>query len=86
MLQHRNQLTSNAGFIYQPIGNLIDPGLTRREMEIMSYISFPDKIIAALLNISIRTVINHSVSIRRKTGCLSKGELIRYAANKQIIN
>lgn len=69
-----------------PYDLLINPGLTTRELEIMKYIVFPDKIIAALLNISIRTVVNHSVNIRSKTGCKSKSELVMYAAKQQYVN
>jgi DNA-binding CsgD family transcriptional regulator len=69
-----------------PYEILINPGLTSREKEILKHIVFPDKIIAALLNISIRTVVNHSVNIRLKTGCKSKSELVMYAATQQYVN
>lgn len=86
MLQQRNQSTLIIGLGEKPYDLLIDPGLTRREKEILKYITCSDKIIAHLLNISIRTVVNHSVNIRQKTGCRSKGELIDYAAQSKIVN
>ncbi|WP_407430604.1 LuxR C-terminal-related transcriptional regulator [Arcticibacter sp.] len=44
----------------------------------LNHITYPDKIIADKLHISIRTVVNHSVSIRRKTGLRSKAEMTAY--------
>ncbi len=86
MLHTRNQSTLIVGLFDKPYDLYVDPGLTRREKEILNIIMLPDKIIADLLNISIRTVVNHSVNIRIKTKCRSKGELIRYATRNQVIN
>jgi len=86
MIQGRNHATLIVGLGEKSYDLLVDPGLTKREKEILKYITCSDKIIAHLLNISIRTVVNHSVNIRQKTGCKSKGELIHYAANSTLVN
>ena len=87
MISTGYQSTLIVGLNDKPYDILVDPGLTRREEAILKYITCSDKIIAHLLNISYRTVVNHSVNIRLKTGCRSKGELIDYAANRnQVIN
>jgi DNA-binding CsgD family transcriptional regulator len=87
MIQGRNQSTLIVGLLDKPYDICVDPGLTKREEEILKYITESDKMIAHLLNISYRTVVNHSVKIRLKTGCKSKGHLIDYAAKRnQVIN
>lgn len=86
MLQQGKHSTLIIGLGEKSYELFIDPGLTERENQILSMITLSDKMIAHLLNISIRTVINHSVNIRRKTGCQSKGELVRYATQNQIVN
>jgi FixJ family two-component response regulator len=52
--------------------------LTRREAEILNLLRTgkPNKVIAALLDISVRTVEGHRASIMTKTGTRSLGELI----------
>lgn len=86
MLQERKLAINISGLCNKPYDLLIDPGLTKREQEILSNITLSDKIIALILHISERTVINHSVNIRRKTGCRSKAELADYAAQTKIVN
>jgi two-component system CheB/CheR fusion protein len=56
-------------------------GLTARQREIMDLIlaGHPNKIIAADLGISQRTVENHRASIMRKTGAKSLPALVRLA-------
>ena len=52
--------------------------LTRRETEVLNLLRTgkPNKVIAALLDISVRTVEGHRASIMTKTGTRSLGELI----------
>lgn len=52
--------------------------LTRREMEVLELLrkGKPNKVVAALLNISVRTVEGHRASIMSKTSARSLGELI----------
>lgn len=88
MIQARKQSTLIVGIIDKPYDLLVNPGLTRREKEVLALISLSDKLIADVLSISYRTVVNTSVNIRRKTGCRSKGELIEYATTikHQVVN
>lgn len=69
-----------------PYELLVNPGLTKRQKEILENITLLDKVIAYNLNISIRTVVNHSVKIREKTGCRSKAELAEYATILKMVN
>lgn len=52
--------------------------LTKREKEVLDLIRTgkPNKVIAAILNISVRTVEGHRATIMSKTGAKSLGELI----------
>lgn len=52
--------------------------LTKREMEVLNLLRTgkPNKLIAAALNISVRTVEGHRATIMAKTGARSLGELI----------
>jgi DNA-binding CsgD family transcriptional regulator len=86
MSQLREHSKLIVGISDVPFDLIVNPSLTQREKEILKYIRSPDKLIADHLNISIRTVINHSVSIRRKTGLRSKAELAYYTAHKHLIN
>jgi DNA-binding NarL/FixJ family response regulator len=86
MNQTREHSKLIVGISDVPFDLIVDPLLTEREKEILKYIRSPDKIIAFDLNISYRTVVNHLVSIRRKTGCRSKAELAYYTARKHLIN
>ncbi|MBI5649937.1 MAG: response regulator transcription factor [Chloroflexi bacterium] len=62
-------------------------GLTDREREILQLIAegHATKKIAALLNVSGRTVQNHRAHIMEKLGMHNRSELIRYALEKGII-
>lgn len=86
MIHHRENSKLTVGVSNIPYELLIDPGLTAREKQILSKITLLDKLIADTLNISIRTVVNHSVSLRRKTGCKSKAELAEYATIIKMVN
>ena len=52
--------------------------LTKRELEILNLLRTgrPNKVIASILNISVRTVEGHRASIMSKTGAHSLGQLI----------
>jgi len=52
--------------------------LTKRELEVLNLLRTgkPNKLIAAALNISVRTVEGHRATIMAKTGARSLGELI----------
>jgi DNA-binding NarL/FixJ family response regulator len=86
MSQLREHSKLIVGISEVPFDLIVNPLLTQREKEILKYIRSPDKNIAYDLNISYRTVVNHMVSIRKKTGCKSRSELAYYTASKQLIN
>jgi DNA-binding CsgD family transcriptional regulator len=86
MNQTRQHSKLIVGISDVPFDLIVNPSLTQREKEILKYIRSPDKNIAYDLNISYRTVVNHMVSIRRKTGCKSKSELAYYMARTHLIN
>ncbi len=62
-------------------------GLTDREREVLQLIAegHTNKEIATLLNLSVRTVQNHRAHIMEKLGMHDRGELIKYAIQKGII-
>lgn len=62
-------------------------GLTDREREVLQLIAegHTNKEIADLLNLSVRTVQNHRAHIMEKLGMHDRGELIKYAIQKGII-
>ncbi len=62
-------------------------GLTDREREVLQLIAegHTNKAIADLLNLSVRTVQNHRAHIMEKLGMHDRGELIKYAIQKGII-
>ena len=62
-------------------------GLTDREREILQLVAegHSNRQIADLLNLSIRTVQNHRAHIMEKLGMHDRGELIKYAVQKGII-
>jgi two-component system response regulator NreC len=63
-------------------------GLTDREREVLQLIAegHTNKEIADLLNLSVRTVQNHRAHIMEKLGMHDRGELIKYAIQKGIID
>jgi two-component system response regulator NreC len=62
-------------------------GLTDREREVLQLVAegHSNRQIADLLNLSIRTVQNHRAHIMEKLGMHDRGELIKYAVQKGII-
>ncbi|MCL4394919.1 MAG: response regulator transcription factor [Chloroflexi bacterium] len=62
-------------------------GLTDRERQVLQLIAegHTNKAIADLLNLSVRTVQNHRAHIMEKLGMHDRGELIKYAIQKGII-
>ena len=62
-------------------------GLTDREREVLQLIAegHTNKEIADLLSLSVRTVQNHRAHIMEKLGMHDRGELIKYAIQKGII-
>ncbi len=62
-------------------------GVTDREREVLQLIAegHTNKEIADLLNLSVRTVQNHRAHIMEKLGMHDRGELIKYAIQKGII-
>ncbi len=62
-------------------------GLTDREREVLQLIAegHTNKEIADLLHLSVRTVQNHRAHIMEKLGMHDRGELIKYAIQKGII-
>lgn len=86
MIGQRNRGKLVVGTSDVPYELLVTPGLTKRQKEILDNITLLDKVIAYNLNISIRTVVNHSVRLREKTGCRSKAELAEYATILKMVN
>ncbi len=62
-------------------------GLTDREREVLQLIAegYTSKEIADALNLSVRTVQNHRTHIMDKLGLHDRGDLIKYAIQKGII-
>jgi DNA-binding NarL/FixJ family response regulator len=66
-----------------------DPGaqLTRREREILRLVAqgYRNKIIAAMLGVSVKTVDTHRATAMRKLGIRSTVEVVRYAIRQKLI-
>lgn len=62
-------------------------GLTPREQEILQLIAegYKNKEIADILSISIKTVQSHRMNLMQKLDLHSRGDLIKYAIQKKII-
>jgi DNA-binding NarL/FixJ family response regulator len=69
-----------------PVGNLTD-GLSSREREVLQLIAegHTNKQIAEILCISIKTVQAHRANIMSKLDLHDRGELVKYAIRKKII-
>lgn len=63
-------------------------GLTDRERQILQLIAegYPNKQIADILSISIKTVQAHRLNLMKKLDLHDRGELIKYAIQKKIID
>jgi len=59
--------------------------LSKAELAVARLLLDQDKIIADRLHISPETVKTHMINIRRKTGSLSRAQLVHWATNKGII-
>ncbi|MFT6982712.1 MAG: DNA-binding NarL/FixJ family response regulator [Crocinitomicaceae bacterium] len=68
--------------------NFIDDPLTEREMEILNLICHEktNREIAVELNLSHRTVENHSLNIRKKTGANNSIGLMTYALKHNLVS
>ena len=64
-----------------------DDCLTPREREVLQLIAegYTNKQIAEILNISIKTVQVHRTNMMKKLDLHNRGELIKYAIQKKII-
>jgi DNA-binding NarL/FixJ family response regulator len=60
--------------------------LTKRELDVFSYIDLYDKEIADKLKIKVTTVTTHTQNIRKKTGLANKREMTRCATQIGLIN
>ena len=66
----------------------INPELSKRELEVIALLAKgnPNKIVADILGISIRTAEAHRSSIMHKLGLHSMSDLIFYALKNKIID
>jgi len=62
--------------------------LTQRELQVLQYVTrgYTAKKIARQLDISFRTVEKHTLNIKTKLGCLSKGELIEESIRRGLLS
>lgn len=67
--------------------NHLDSGLSPREREVLQLIAegYTNSEIAGILSISIKTVQSHRGNLMRKLDLHDRGELIKYAIQKKII-
>jgi DNA-binding NarL/FixJ family response regulator len=63
-------------------------GLTPREREVLQLIAegYTNKEIAGILNLSVKTVQSHRTNLMNKLDLHDRGELIKYAIQKKIID
>jgi two-component system response regulator NreC len=63
-------------------------GLTSREREVLQLIAegYTNKEIAEILNLSVKTVQSHRTNLMNKLDLHDRGELIKYAIQKKIID
>ena len=59
--------------------------LSKREIEVLKEVTFPDKLIADHLHNSTETILTHFQNIRQKTGLHNKLELTQMACKEGII-
>jgi len=83
--QSRNELLLKK--VYPVIDNENSNFLSRKELEVLSYISggYSSKQIADKMNISIYTVNNHRRNMLLKSKCKSSSELINYASKHGLL-
>jgi two-component system response regulator NreC len=67
--------------------NHLDSGLSPREREVLQLIAegYTNSEIAGILSISIKTVQSHRTNLMRKLNLHDRGDLIKYAIQKKII-
>jgi DNA-binding NarL/FixJ family response regulator len=67
--------------------NHLDSGLSPREREVLQLIAegYTNSEIAGILSISIKTVQSHRTNLMRKLDLHDRGDLIKYAIQKKII-
>ena len=80
-----------SGYVrYLEVGNTqtAHSDLTEREREVLQLVAegYTNREIADLLHLSIKTVQNHRTKIMRKLDLHDRGELIKYAIQRGIIN
>jgi two-component system response regulator NreC len=70
----------------QPADN--SDGLTSREREVLQLIAegYTNKEIAEILNLSVKTIQSHRTNLMNKLDLHDRGELIKYAIQKKIID
>jgi DNA-binding NarL/FixJ family response regulator len=70
----------------QPSANT--DGLTSREREVLQLIAegYTNKEIAEILNLSVKTIQSHRTNLMNKLDLHDRGELIKYAIQKKIID
>ena len=63
-------------------------GISDREAEVLERIALGETNaeVAAVLQISVRTVETHRAHIQQKTGCTSRSELVRYAREHGVVS
>lgn len=78
----RNGFCPNENVICNPKAEKV---LSDREREVASMAMNPDKEIADTLFLSVHTVENHIMNIKRKLGLTTKGQIVSYAHKHNLI-
>jgi len=76
------------GFLHRSEGETLEVKITPRQREVLQLIAegHPNREIASILHISVKTVDNHRANLMGKLGLNSNADLIQYAIRKGIIS
>lgn len=71
----------------QPASTVLGKPLSPRQLEVLKLLTSgcTDKVAAGILGISEKTIEAHRAAIKRRTGSVTKGDLVRFAVTHRLV-